>query len=84
MVTESLKEENKHLISMRTSLFATVVILTGGLVGLFLADINFLVKLSIITIGSYIDLILIINTIEANKLIIKNIGVMKNEHLKYS
>ena len=80
MVTESLKEENKHLISMRTSLFATVVILTGGLVGLFLADINFLVKLSIITIGSYIDLILIINTIEANKLIIKNIGVMKNEH----
>lgn len=35
-----LEEENKNLMNLRASLIPTVVVLTGGIVGLFLSDIN--------------------------------------------
>jgi len=80
MVTESLKEENKHLqISLWTNLFATVVVLTGGLVGLFISEINTIYKLIFIPPSIYLDFLLIINLIDVNKIILNNIGAMKNE-----
>ena len=79
MVTESLKEENKHLISLRTSLFATVVVLTGGMVGLFISEINTVYKFIFIPPSVYLDFLLIVNLIDVNKVILNNIGVMKNE-----
>ena len=79
MIDEGLKEENKNLISLRTSLFATVVILTGGLAGLFLSDATGITKFIFLVIGGYLDFLLAVNAVEVNKIIIKNIGVMKNE-----
>lgn len=73
-----LEEENKNLMNLRTSLIPTVVVLTGGIVGLFLADISIGLKITLTLIGGYLDFILISNTIDANNKINRNIGVIKN------
>lgn len=75
---EYLKEANKNLISLRTSLIAVVALLTGGLVGMIYSDIDLCYKILPILLGFYIDSIFISNIITINNLIYKNIGAMKN------
>ncbi len=76
---EYIKESNKNLISLRTSLITTIVVLTGGIVGLYLADIDLVRKIVFILFGVYFDILFICNILDINKEISKNIGVLKNE-----
>ena len=76
---EHIKEANKNLIHLRTSLITTVVILTGGIVGIYLADINFINKILFLIFGIYFEILFICNILDINKKIDKNIGALKND-----
>lgn len=76
---EHIKEANKNLISLRTSLITTVVILTGGIVGILVSNINVILRIILLLSGFYFDFLFIMNIISINKEIQKNIGVLKNE-----
>ena len=75
-----LEESNKNLISLRTSLIAVVTLLSGGLVGLSLADDLTLAKLFWIILGAYFDFLFIYNIIKINEIIDNNIKKKKNEY----
>lgn len=76
---EYLKEANKNLINLRTSLITTIVVLTGGIVGIYLTDIGVITKTIFIIFGIYFDILFISNVLDINKKIDKNIGAIKNE-----
>lgn len=67
---ENIKEQNKNLINLRTSLINIIIILTGGILGLGYAE-----KLNIILIiiGIYFDLMFLMNVLTINKKINDNI-----------
>lgn len=75
-----LEEENKNLMNLRTSLIPTVVVLTGGIVGLFLASIDLWAKAILILAGIYFEILFISDITYANRKINENIGVIKNEY----
>lgn len=75
-----MEESNKNLMNLRSSLIPAVVILTGGIVGLILADINSAGRFIWVLIGIYFDFLFIYNIIKINKVIDDNIGVIKNEY----
>lgn len=75
-----LEESNKNLISLRTSLMPAIVVLSGGIVGLMLSDIEAIGKAVWVTLGIYFDFLFIYNVIKINNIIENNIGVMKNEY----
>ncbi len=74
-----LEESNKNLISLRTSLIAVVALLTGGIVGIVITDINTILKVFLLIFGIYFEILFISNIMNMNKEIIKNIGVMKDD-----
>lgn len=74
-----LEEANKNLISLRTSLIAVVALLTGGLVGVAIAEMNITFKLFLLIFGIYFEILFISNITNMNKKIDNNIGAMKNE-----
>lgn len=74
-----LEEENKNLISLRTSLIAIVALLTGGIVGIAITDMNIIFKIFLLLFGIYFEILFISNITNMNKKIDNNIGVMKNE-----
>lgn len=74
-----LEEENKNLISLRTSLITIVALLTGGIVGIAITDINIIFKIFLLVFGIYFEILFINNITNMNKKIDNNIGVMKNE-----
>ena len=74
-----LEESNKNLISLRTSLIAVVALLTGGIVGIAVTDINTILKTFLLIFGIYFEILFISNIMNMNKEIIKNIGVMKDD-----
>ncbi len=74
-----LEEENKNLISLRTSLIAIVALLAGGIVGIAIAEINIIFKIFLLLFGIYFEVLFISNIANMNKKIDNNIGVMKNE-----
>ena len=74
-----LEEENKNLISLRSSLLTAVLVLTGGLFWLGTTDFPIYFKVFFIIFGAYIDFLFMSNIIYANKKIKENIGVLKNE-----
>ena len=76
---EHIKEANKNLISPRASSITTVVILTGCIVGIYLADIDFINKICFIIFGIYFEILFISNILDINKKIDKNIEALKNE-----
>ncbi len=76
---EHIKEANKNLISLRTSLITTVVILTGGIVGVLVSSIDVIMRIILLASGIYFDFLFITNIISINKEIQKNIGALKNE-----
>ena len=73
------EEENKNLISLRTSLIAIVALLAGGIVGIAIAEINIIFKIFLLLFGIYFEVLFISNIANMNKKIDNNIGVMKNE-----
>lgn len=74
-----IEEENKNLISLRTSLIAIVALLAGGIVGIAIAEINIIFKIFLLLFGIYFEVLFISNIANMNKKIDNNIGVMKNE-----
>ena len=76
---EDIEEENKNLISLRTSLIAIVALLAGGIVGIAIAEINIIFKIFLLLFGIYFEVLFISNIANMNKKIDNNIGVMKNE-----
>ena len=74
-----LEEENKNLISLRTSLITIVALLTGGIVGIAITDINIIFKIFLLVFGIYFEILFINNITNMNKKIDNNVGVMKNE-----
>lgn len=74
-----LEESNKNLISLRSSLIAVVAILTGGIVGIAITDINIIFKTFLLIFGIYFEILFISNINNINKEINKNIGVMKDD-----
>ncbi len=74
-----MEEENKNLISLRTSLIPVIVVLSGGIAGLLFAAIPASIKIGLIIIGVYLEFMFIGNLMYANNKINENIGVMKNE-----
>jgi len=68
----------QNLINLRTSLIAVIAVLTGGLIGLLFNDNNnfVILKLIILIVGWYIDILFIGNVININKSIFK---MLKNK-----
>ena len=77
---EQLKEDNKNLISLRSSLVTIIIVISGGIAGLILSDISALKFAFLMALGIYFDLMFLINAIKVNAKINKNIGDMSNEH----
>ena len=55
-----------NLINLRTNLITIIVVLTGGLVGLMLSDIDFYRSVIFIVIGIYFDVLFIRNVIDVH------------------
>lgn len=70
---EKLKEENKSLISLRTSLIAVLTVLNGGIAGLIVSDINIYKFVFLLIIGIYFDIVFISNLLTINKKINNNL-----------
>lgn len=77
---EYIREANKNLISLRNSLITVVVVLTGGIVGLILAEnMIFSMRIFFLISGIYFDFLFVCNIMDINKKIDKNLGALKNE-----
>ena len=74
-----LEEENKNLISLRTSLLTILTLLIGGMFWLATLDFPIIVKAIFIFGGIYIVFLFLNNVMSINSKINKNIGDIKNE-----
>ena len=74
---EYLKEENKNLMNIRTSLITMIAVLTGGMFWLASSDFIITLKMIFIPIGIYWDFLFLFNIIYTNNQITKNIGEMR-------
>lgn len=63
---EYYKEKIKNLISLRASLFTIVVVLTGGIIGLFFMDVSLIKILPLAIIGVYYDFVFVSNIFSIN------------------
>lgn len=78
---EYLKEANKNLISLRTSIIAVIVVLTGGISGLILSRSFSLTNIVVFLIpGIYFDIVFLQNVLSLNDRISDNIRRMQNEY----
>lgn len=55
-----------NLINLRTNLITIIIVLTGGLVGLMLSDIDFYRSIIFIVAGIYFDALFIRNVIDVH------------------
>ena len=63
---EYYKEKIKNLISLRASLFTIVVVLTGGIIGLFFMNVSLIKILPLAVIGVYYDFVFVSNIFYIN------------------
>lgn len=78
---EYLKEANKNLIALRTSIIAVVIVLTGGIAGLILSRSFSLTDIVVLLIpGIYFDIVFLQNVLSLNDRISDNIRRMQNEY----
>ncbi len=61
------KEKIKNLVALRTNLFTCVIVLTGGVAGLFFVNESTLKVLPFILIGIYFDLVFLINLLSVSR-----------------
>lgn len=76
---EYLKETNKNLINLRASIIAVMVVLTSGLAGLLLIEINTIKLIILLFIGIYFDIVFLGNVFNINDKITTNLKELKNE-----
>ena len=78
---EYLKEANKNLIALRTSIIAVIIVLTGGIAGLILSRSFSLTNIVVFLIpGIYFDIVFLQNVLSLNDRINDNIRRMQNEY----
>ena len=78
---EYLKEANKNLIALRTSIIAVIIVLTGGIAGLILSRSFSLTDIVVLLIlGIYFDIVFLQNVLSLNDRISDNIRRMQNEY----
>ena len=64
---EYYQEKIKNMIALRTNLFTTVIILTGGVLGLFFIEIPLSKLVLFLIIGVYFDFIFLSNLISIDR-----------------
>lgn len=74
---DKIKEENKSLINLRSSLIAVLTVLNGGIAGLIVSEINIYKFVFLLIIGIYFDIIFISNLLTINKKINNNLKEIK-------
>ncbi len=75
---EALKEINKNLMNLRTSLITVVIVITSGLAGIVLTKSFSTVNILLLVIpGIYFDIIFLQNILSVNNKINDNIRRMK-------
>lgn len=62
----NFEAEIKNLINLRTNLVTIIIVLTVGLVGLMLSDIDFYRSMIFIVVGIYFDFLFIRNVIDVH------------------
>ena len=70
---EKLKEENKILLNKRTSLINIMIILTGGILGLIVSDMNSLKIYILLLIGIYFDILFLCNILSIDNKLKQNL-----------
>lgn len=63
---EYYKEKIKNLIALRTSLLTVVIVLTGGIIGLFFMGVPLVQILPLAVIGAYYDFVFLSNIFAIN------------------
>lgn len=75
---EYCKEKLKSLVALRTNLFTCVIVLTGGVVGLFFTDNKLTLIVPFVIIGLYFDFIFLQNMVSIHKEIGNTLEELKN------
>lgn len=73
------KEKIDTLTTLRANLFTCVIVLTGGIVGLFFSNVKITTLVIFALIGGYIDMTFIVNMISIHNDINKTLEDLKNE-----
>lgn len=73
-----LKEKLRNLISLRTNLFAVLIVLTGGLFGLFFTSLTTIKFYVLLAIGIYFGWVFLTNLLSINKQIEELIERLKD------
>ena len=63
---EYYKEKLRTLVALRTNLFACIIVLTGGIFGLFYSSIELYKLLIFEILGGYFDLLFLSNLISVD------------------
>lgn len=79
-MTDYYKEKAKNLIALRSNLFTSVIVLTGGIAGLFFTNSQLIKVLIFGIIGAYFDIIFLLNIMSVNKEIDLMLEEIKHEH----
>lgn len=79
MNKEYLKEKLKHLIAFRTNLMALIIVLGGGVSGLFFIPMNPAKFFSFLFIGIFYLLLIVSNLNNLNKEIKEALEGLKND-----
>lgn len=65
---EYYKEKIRNLISLRIKLFIIVVVLTGGIIGLFFMEVSFVKIIPLAIVGGYYDFVVLSNIFNSIKI----------------
>lgn len=76
---EYYKEKVKTYTELRSNLFTCIIVLTGGIVGLFFTQAQPSLVLAFAFIGGYFDFIFLQNMISVHKEICLTLEELKNE-----
>ncbi|MBO6087554.1 hypothetical protein J6P92_04310 [bacterium] len=71
-------EKIRELTTLRTSLFTAIIILTGGMVGLFFTDANLILRFALFILGLHFDVVFLNNMISTHNDIRKTLEELKN------
>ncbi len=76
---EQIKESNKNLIALRTNLITAMIVLTSGIISLFLVELPIHKSVILFLIGLYFDALFLHNVICINNQIDNNIRRLPND-----
>ena len=72
-------EKIRELTTLRTNHFTAIIILTGGIVGLFFMDNNVIFRILFFVFGVHFDMVFLSNMISTHNEIKKALEELKNE-----